>query len=94
MPHITAALDTCLAVSTGWRIGSFSTDTVKRIRSVTVPSTAISWNGSRNGFPSRNSRDPSGLNGYVESDSCGYAIESGTRNESYPASSAAWASGT
>ena len=54
----------CLATSTGWRTGSFSTNVMNRIRSVTTPRAGMSENGSRNGLSSRNSRLPSGLNGY------------------------------
>ncbi len=63
LPESTAALEASLATCNGWRIGSFNTDTVNRSRSVTMPSAEISANGSRNGLPSRNSREPSGLKG-------------------------------
>ena len=51
----------CLATSTGWRTGSFSTNVTNLSRSVTAPSAGISEKGSMNGLPSRNSRVPSGL---------------------------------
>ena len=50
--------------------------------------------GSMNGLFSRNSRVPSKLYGYVDDDSFGYAMLSGTAMVSKPAASAAWASGT
>ena len=55
----------CLATSTGLRTGSLSTNVTNRRRLVTAPSAGISENGSRKGLSSRNSRLPSGLNGYV-----------------------------
>ena len=67
----TAVELTCLAIRTGWRIGSLTTKVTKRIRSVTAPMAGTSENGSRNGLSSRNSRDPSGLNGYVVSEYSG-----------------------
>ncbi len=60
-----------MATSTGWRTGSLSTKVTNRSRLVTAPSAGISENGSRNGLSSRNSRVPSGLNGYTLSDSAG-----------------------
>ncbi len=68
---MTATDAACLATSTGLRIGSFTTKVVNRSRSVTAPMAGISENGSMNGLSSRNSRLPSGVYGYVESDSCG-----------------------
>jgi hypothetical protein len=59
----TATEVACLATISGWRIGSFNTNVTNRIRSVTAPMAGINENGSRNGLPSRNSRDPSGLKG-------------------------------
>ena len=59
----TAVELTCLAMSTGWRMGSLITKVTKRMRSVTAPMAGISENGSRKGLSSRNSRVPSGLNG-------------------------------
>ncbi len=63
MPVRTAVDVACLAMSTGFRIGSLMTNVVNRSRSVTAPNAGISENGSRNGLSSRNSRVPSGLNG-------------------------------
>ena len=59
----TAVEVACLAVSTGSRTGSLSTNVTKRSLPVTAPSAGISENGSRKGLSSRNSRLPSGLNG-------------------------------
>ena len=59
----TAVELTCLATSTGWRMGSLITKVTKRRRSVTAPMAGISENGSRKGLSSRNSRVPSGLKG-------------------------------
>ena len=59
----TAVELTCLAMSTGWRIGSLMTKVTKRRRSVSAPMAGMSEKGSRKGLSSRNSRDPSGLNG-------------------------------
>ena len=59
----TAVEVACLATSTGFLIGSFSTNVTNLSRRVTAPSAGISENGSRNGLPSRNSRVPSGLYG-------------------------------
>ena len=58
---ITATEVACLATSTGWRMGSFTTKVVKRSVSVTAPMAGMRLNGSRNGLPSRNSRFPSGV---------------------------------
>ena len=52
-------------------MGSFNTNVTNRIRSVTAPMAGISEKGSRKGLSSRNSRLPSGLNGYVESETSG-----------------------
>jgi hypothetical protein len=59
----TATEVACLATMSGWRIGSLSTKVTKRRRSVTAPIAGINENGSMNGLSSRNSREPSGLNG-------------------------------
>ncbi len=59
----TAVEVACLAVSTGSRTGSLSTNVTNRSRVVTAPSAGISEKGSRKGLSSRNSRLPSGLNG-------------------------------
>ena len=56
LPVSTATDAACLATSTGWRMGSFTTKVVKRSRSVTAPMAGISENGSMNGLSSRNSR--------------------------------------
>ena len=71
MPVSTAVEVTCLATSTGWRTGSLSTKVMNRRRLVTLPRNGMSEKGSRNGLSSRNSRVPSGLNGYTLSDSAG-----------------------
>ena len=55
----------CLATSTGLRTGTLRTKVTKRRRVVTAPSAGMSENGSRKGLSSRNSRLPSGLNGYL-----------------------------
>ena len=68
----------CLATSAGGRIGSLTTNVVNRSVVVTIPSAAVSTNASMNALSSRNSRLPSGVYGYVESDSNGYAMLSGT----------------
>ena len=67
----TATEDACLATSTGWRMGSFTTKVTKRSVLVTAPRAGMSEKGSMKGLSSRNSREPSGLNGYVVSDSSG-----------------------
>ena len=54
----------CLATSTGFRTGSLTTNVTKRRRVVTAPSAGMSEKGSRKGLSSRNSRLPSGVNGY------------------------------
>jgi hypothetical protein len=68
----TAVEVACLATSTGSRTGSLSTNVTNRRRLVTAPSAGISEKGSRKGsrkgLSSRNSRLPSGLNGYVLSE--------------------------
>ena len=67
----TATEQADFATSTGERIGSFSTNVVKRSRSVTAPSAAHSANGSRNGASARNSRFPSAVYGYLLSETSG-----------------------
>ena len=67
----TATEVACLATSTGWRTGSLITKVTKRSLVVIAPSAGISENGSRKGLSSRNSRLPSGLNGYVLTESSG-----------------------
>ena len=54
---------TCLATSTGCRMGSLTTKVTKRSRSVTAPMAGINEKGSKKGLSSRNSRVPSGLKG-------------------------------
>jgi hypothetical protein len=49
---------TCLATSTGSRIGSFRTPVWNSIRSVTTDIAAKSWKGSMKGEPSRKERSP------------------------------------
>jgi hypothetical protein len=68
---MTATDVACLAISSGWRVGSLMTNVVNRIRSVTAPMAGMSAKGSMNGLSSRNSRVWSGENGYFESDSSG-----------------------
>ena len=64
-PPVSTAVDVaCLATSTGSRTGSLRTNVTNLSRLVTAPSAGISENGSRKGLSSRNSRLPSGLNGY------------------------------
>jgi hypothetical protein len=61
-PCVMTATDaTDFATSTGWRIGSLTTNVVKRRRLVTAPIAGINENGSMKGLPSRNSRLPSGV---------------------------------
>ena len=91
--HLTATDAACFATSTGWRIASFTTNVLNRSREVTAASAGMSTNGSMNGLSCRNSRFPSAVYGYFESESRGYAIESGTTIESQPESSAAMARG-
>ena len=67
----TAVELTCLVMRTGWRMGSLMTNVTKRRRSVTAPMAGMSENGSRKGLSSRNSRVPSGLKGYVVSETSG-----------------------
>ena len=55
----TAIEAACLATSTGWRMASFITNVVKRIRSVTAARAGISTNGSMKGLSSRKLRSPS-----------------------------------
>ena len=59
----TATDAACLATITGWRMGSFTTNVTNRSVVVTAPRAGMRLKGSRNGLSSRNSRDPSGLNG-------------------------------
>src|SRR5262245_26028235 len=61
----------CFATIAGWRIASLKTDVEKWSFVVTAPIAGTSVNGSRNGTPSRNSRLPSRLYGYLLSDSSG-----------------------
>ena len=67
----TAVELTCLVMSTGWRIGSLITNVTKRRLSVSAPMAGMSENGSKKGLSSRNSLVPSGLKGYVVSDTSG-----------------------
>ena len=67
----TAVDAACLATSTGWRTVSLSTETTKRMRSVTAPMAGMIENGSRNGLSSMKLRSPSGVYGYLASDSNG-----------------------
>ena len=71
----------CFAASTGCRIGSLITNVEKRSVVVEAPSAAISANGSMNGLPSRNSRLPSWLYGYMVSEYFGKQMLSGTVND-------------
>jgi hypothetical protein len=68
---MTATDVACLATITGWRMGSLTTNVTNRSRSVATPSAGMSVNGSRKGFSSRNSREPSELYGYDVSQSRG-----------------------
>ena len=52
-------------------MGSLSTKKLKCSVVVTAPSAAVITNVSMNDLPSRNSRLPSGVYGYLESDSKG-----------------------
>ena len=61
----TAMLAACLATSTGGRIASFSTNVVKRMRSVFAARYGMSANGSMIGLSSRNARSPSAVYGIL-----------------------------
>ena len=60
-----------LANTTGCRIGIFNTKVWNSMRSVATPIAAMALIGSMNGLFSRNSRVPSRLYGYNDSDSRG-----------------------
>jgi hypothetical protein len=67
----TATELTDLATSTGCRMGSLTTKVVKRRRPVTAPIAGTRENGSMNGRSSRKCRSPSGVYGYLLSDTSG-----------------------
>jgi len=69
--RLNASEPSCMATSAGGRIGSFSTKKLNRSVDVTAPRAAVSTNVSIKALPSRNSRLPSGVYGYFESDSKG-----------------------
>jgi hypothetical protein len=71
LSNIAASEPACLATSAGGRIGSFSTKMLKCSFVVTAESAPINANDSMNDLPSRNSRFPSSVYGYFESDSKG-----------------------
>jgi hypothetical protein len=60
-----------LATSAGGRIGSLSTKKLNFSFVVTAQSAPAITNASTNALPSRNSRLPSGVYGYFDSDSYG-----------------------
>ena len=71
MSNIAASEPACLATSAGGRIGSLRTKKSNRNVVVTADSAVASTNASVKAFSSRNSRLPSGVYGYFESDSNG-----------------------